>query len=178
VIISSFIKQLCRKSEIPEFLFDFWRECVNNIEVPTLNDYIVQFCRLLKGIGKVFLVIDALDECKESYRTEIFHFLAGILEAHNYIKVFVTSRKEEDIEEAFVSQQTPVISIGAREVSKDIDVFVQGRVQEWVEKRRGISGELRQNVIATLISKAEGMSVEFNRYQKENSLTLSTGFCG
>lgn len=109
--------------------------------------------------------MDALDECRQSHRTEIFNFLASIQEAHGYLKIFITSRKEEDIEDAFRSGRMPVIQIGAREVGKDIDVFVRGRVQEWIEKRRNISGEVREKVISALTSKAEGMFVEPSCYK-------------
>ena len=160
-IISSFIKQICLDSRIPEFLIDFYRKFDNNLENPSIDDYISQYQWLIKAFDKVFLVIDALDECKESYREDILSFFSDILQAHACIKIFVTSRKEEDIENAFSSQQTPVIPIEAREVRKDIEVFVRGRVQEFVQtKKLYIStAELKEEVISTLINGAEGMFV-------------------
>ena len=77
------------------------------------------------------------------------------------MKVFVASRREHDIEEAFTRRQTPTIQIKAKNVRQDIDVFVSGRAEELVRagKLRITDQSLISEIVQTLSSRAEGMLV-------------------
>ena len=77
-------------------------------------------------------------------------------------KVFITSRKETDIAEAFEGEKTPIIYIEAENVTADIELFVSAEVKRL---RQGYNGKrlylgsdaLEEKIIRTLTGKAEGM---------------------
>jgi hypothetical protein len=111
---------------------------------------------------QMFLIIDALDECPIDRRHHIIGFLAKIVKSVPRAKVFVTSRKESDIAEAFKRDETPIIEIKAENVSEDISVYVHNEVKRL---RKGDNGKrlyiksdvLEEKIIRILTERAEGM---------------------
>jgi hypothetical protein len=161
-IASALLKQLCRKSatEPPELL-NFKERALP----PSLGD-IEQFLIKLPAVMKLkemFIVIDALDEC-EKERPTIIRLLTEIIKALPCAKVFITSRREGDIERAFVKSNTPTIQIQAKNVEADIRSFVEGKVREYRQcyygKELFLSNDLLEaRIISTLTEKADGMQV-------------------
>jgi hypothetical protein len=58
-------------------------------------------------VKEVYIVIDALDECPENDRPDIIRLLTEVMALLPCVKVFVTSRREGDIERAFAETSTP-----------------------------------------------------------------------
>ena len=179
-ILSSFIKQLCYAlEEVPDHLLKLCEEfdpCY-----PSNGRFITELQALIEMYQEVFIVIDALDECNIHYREDFIETLSKLIVTLPCIKIFITSRRERDIENAFTAQRTPVIPIEARDVGKDIDEFVRGRVEEWVRDKKLYikSEELRKKVIDTLIDGANGMYVLFNNsIDGKTDLTFFKGFYG
>jgi archaellum biogenesis ATPase FlaH len=120
-IIASFIKQLCHNQEtIPEFLLEFHRKHDDNVETPTTMQLITQLYHLSRGFREIFVIIDALDESAADQRDIILDFLTNFIHAIPHAKIFVTSRKERDIEQHFTSIKIPIIPIEAKDVGEDI----------------------------------------------------------
>jgi ankyrin repeat domain-containing protein 50 len=103
--------------------------------------------------------MDALDECKEDQREQIISFISDLTNDLPRAKVFVTSRRETDIVEAFARWKTPTIQIEPRNIAEDIDVFVRDRVEALVGlgTLRLENPALKGRIIETLITRAEGM---------------------
>jgi ankyrin repeat domain-containing protein 50 len=107
-------------------------------------------------------MVDALDECLADERHQIIGFLTKIVDRLPNAKVFVTSRKEWDIAEAFENNKIPVIKIEAENVARDVNSFVRAEVKRL---RQGYNGKklyltnetLEETIITTLSEKAEGM---------------------
>ena len=162
-IAAAVLKQLCRKSatEPPELL-NFKERALR----PSLDD-IEQFLIKLPAVMKLkemFIEIDALDECSEKERPTIIRLLAEIIKALPCAKVFITSRRESDIERAFVASNTPTIQIQAKNVEADIRSFVEGKVREYRQgyygKKLFLSNDLLEaRITSTLTQKADGMQV-------------------
>jgi hypothetical protein len=160
-IAAVLLKQLCRQSGIiPLELLNFKQEARR----PSLAD-IEQFLVRLPvdmRLKKVYIVIDALDECPEKYRPDIIRLLTETMSGISCAKVFVTSRKESDIERAFAESSTPTIQIQAENVAADIRSFVDSEVKKLRKGRHGkklflSSDILEATVISTLTKMAEGM---------------------
>lgn len=159
VILSSFIKQFCNNfKDIPQHLMDFFHEFDRNMEEPLQERYLSELQKLTADFRNVFVVIDALDECI-SKREVIMDILFDFARSLPHAKIFITSRKEPDIEARFRREQIPVIQIAAEDVNRDIEVFVRGRCRELIQeqKLRVRSVQLEQKITITLISKAQGM---------------------
>ncbi|KAI9860062.1 MAG: hypothetical protein M1813_006410, partial [Trichoglossum hirsutum] len=170
-IVSTFIKQLCwKKEQVPQYLLDFYDAYSRTDRTPPLDKYIDTLLCLAKSYTQIFLVIDALDECKQDEedqivnREQILGFVFNLADRISCAKVLVTSRIETDIAHAFACRKTPVIQIEARNVMEDITTYVNGRVGDLIKigKLRLRSPSLKQKINETLITRAEGMFLWVN----------------
>lgn len=117
---------------------------------------------------RVYLVIDALDECPNiGAESERHGLLELIKHIHNWaagnLHVLLTSRKEKDIEDSFKTflkkpENTILdLEIHRRQVNKDIGTFIDQRIKfgafpKW-------TFETKAKVKTTLIGKAQGSYV-------------------
>jgi hypothetical protein len=158
-IVSALVKQLCRTKEtIPPELLKFKHDSLQ----PSFTSLQDIFISLAIHFDQIFLIIDALDECPRDERHQIIGFLTKTVKSIPRAKVFVTSRKEPDIVEAFEREETPIIEIRAENVSEDISVYVRSEVKRLREGYNGKrfyvrSDALEEKIIRTLTEKAEGM---------------------
>jgi ankyrin repeat domain-containing protein 50 len=106
---------------------------------PSLVGTQERFMSLVEDMQKVYLVFDALDECEEKERVAILRFITGIVTQpiSCQIKVFVTSRREMDIQKAFEDKCIPTIQIRAENVAADIETFARSQVETLWSGRDG-----------------------------------------
>jgi ankyrin repeat domain-containing protein 50 len=161
-IAAALIKQLYRKRDvIPPWLFKFKHDSLS----PSTASKQELFIKLTEDLEfKVFVVIDALDECPGRERHHIIRFITEVMKALRCAKIFVTSRRESDIVRAFEDSSTPTIQIKAENVAADIKSFVQSEVKKlrkgfYGKKLHLTSDDLEARIIQTLTEKAEGMLV-------------------
>jgi len=86
---------------------------------------------LFKDNVTIFIVIDALDECSDREEAKLLEKLT-LIETWNLkctVKILCTSRPEPDIEAALAT--TPKISMSATQVSDDIRMYVEAKVQDY-----------------------------------------------
>ena len=155
-IIAAFIKQLCSSQrEIPSQLLRFYQKDTR----PGLEEYKASFLLLTESFSQVFIVVDALDEFKQDQRQQIIDFLLQLSQHTLHAKIFVTSRRESDIEREFSRRQTSIIQIEARSVSKDIDFYVRNHVRDLIDNDRLkiVDSCLKDEVMRILIKRSEGM---------------------
>ncbi|KAK5077782.1 hypothetical protein LTR70_009647 [Exophiala xenobiotica] len=166
-MLSAFIKQICRTGrDVPR---TFLQVKQDDLPPSQLGNVDV----LLKAIEhyqlhEVFLVVDALDECPKDRRPGILKSIRQIVDWVPRSKVFVTSRPEADIREAFTTgMRTPYIAIEARSVQDDIYRYV---TEETCRLKQGRDGQklhlndpkLEDEIVTTLTTKAEGMFLWVN----------------
>jgi hypothetical protein len=158
-IIVALIKQLCRKRDvIPQGFLKIKQDAIDPSQLGNQES----FTTVASEFREVLMVIDALDECPKDARYRILGFLSGVVNSLPCAKVFVTSRRERDIEEAFMKLNTPIIEIEAGNVAADILSYVRSETKRL---RDGYDGKklylksdaLEENIIRTLTEKAEGM---------------------
>lgn len=105
---------------------------------------------LLSGFLKTYVVIDAMDECDETFRADLIGQLRDL-----HINLLVTSRELPDIRDTF--QGCPEISISASD--EDMRLYLG----ETIKSARGISRitaknpELPARITDTICEKAGGM---------------------
>jgi len=146
---------------MPQYLLNFYHTYDRNVRIPSFDVYKENFFCLVKSFDQVFLVIDALDECKQDERDKIMNFIFDTTDNLPRAKVFITSRRETDIASDFARHKTPTIQIEARNVTKDIKAYVTDRVEYLVKikKLRLKKPSLKENIVETLVTGAEGMYV-------------------
>ena len=141
--------------EVLEFMESFskkYRKFKTSCSVEVLHQALINCAKL---VGRVFIVIDALDECIE--RSELLEKLANIANAQTNINIFLTSRKEFDIEQYFES--IPKLSIDPTDVASDVEVFVNNQLLGLIKTRKLKlrDPDLRIEIQKILTAKADGM---------------------
>ena len=105
------------------------------------------------------IIIDALDECDPSRRHELLLALDKIREeSASLLKVFISSRDDQDIVCRLI--HSPDVFIHATDNCKDIENFVRFQVNQSIENKTLLSGnvteELKSRIISSLIEGAQG----------------------
>ncbi|TFK63761.1 WD40 repeat-like protein, partial [Pluteus cervinus] len=96
------------------------------------------------------VVIDALDECgKKADRIELLKCLLELTAVGNWIKVFITSRKNPEIE-SHLQDSSMLCEINTKDCYRDVETFVRNKYSEF---------NLSEAVIQDLISTANGLFI-------------------
>ncbi|KAF8247356.1 hypothetical protein K440DRAFT_551235, partial [Wilcoxina mikolae CBS 423.85] len=158
--LATFILQLARQRKhlFPSLvhLYDTHRRDARKPSFSTLRSVLFS---LLEEFDTLFLLYDALDECE--MRQELMKLLHDLVNTGNRccIKLFVTSRKEPDIEQAF--RDTQKVEIAAVRVAQDIEVYVDYELQNRLQNGDLILQDsgMKAVILDTLCNRAGGMCV-------------------
>jgi hypothetical protein len=107
-------------------------------------------------VRKVFIVLDALDECEK--RDEMLEFLKGLQEDEHDLVILVTSRGKADIAEAF--DEYPRLDLNAcrRDLDQDIHAYIEVLLAQ--EPRfQQLPAPVKADIKASLVGKTAGMYV-------------------
>ena len=164
------LKQLCRTMRsLPPKLQELFEQHYRNDSQPKYDELRNIFFAIIQQLGHVFFVVDALDECTPDERKSLCKFLLSITDtastssspSQGTVKVFITSRKESDIEQAFQQKVIPVIEIEATKVDSDIAVYVKAQIELRLQSGslciRNMA--LKDKISSVLTTKAGGMYV-------------------
>lgn len=157
--IATFIKQLSRCCpRIPEPLEKLFNTHNKDARNPSHLELRQLFLEVAAAFEKVYVVVDALDEFDPRQRESFLLFLCEIIKfSGGCIKVFITSRKEIDIERAFTD--VPTIALESTRSKEDIEEYVEGelerRIEERILKLKDLS--LKDGIYSALVEKADGM---------------------
>lgn len=124
--ISSLLKQLViADGKIPKPVSELYQQYSSQERRPQLQDIEQTFLLTCKNFARVFVVVDALDECDIKHRKGFLRSLSN-LQTNQALSIFVTSRSYEDhVNNLFGS--CPRMKIQAQEsdlrryVSREID---------------------------------------------------------
>ena len=161
------MKQLCRRMrQLPSQLHKVYKQHYQNDSQPGFQELKDIFLATIQQFDSVFLVLDALDECTETQRADLCQFFAGIIEhsactGHGLVKFFVASRKEPDIERAFLRKAFPTIEVEAKKVDSDIKLYVTAQIEQRLDDGSLTLTNimLKDKILTTLTSNAGGMYV-------------------
>ena len=154
-LIASLLHQLVqKKAAISDVIASLHRQHTKKKTRPTLTDYTDLLQSEARGFSKVFIVIDALDECSESNGTRD-SFLTEIRKLQPNVNLLVTSRHISTIEREFEKQARVEI----RASDDDARRYLESRVER--ERRlQCLIGEdlgLQGTIVNTIVEKAKGM---------------------
>lgn len=154
------MQQLCAQIEVvPEQLVSLYETCRGS--TPSSAQLTEALISLLSGPSKSYLVIDALDECKEEEgdreRRAFFDALTEVKgSATGPYNIFITSRPETDIRSAMTELGDATLEAQGTGVEEDIRSHVTAflsndtRMKKWPEN-------VKEVVVKDLTEKANGM---------------------
>jgi hypothetical protein len=169
-LLGSFIKQLGSKlKELPNNTLEFFNSNHGNGKLAAAASSIDmknQFFELEWQVQKVFVVIDGLDECqteRSATRIEILEFIMSLTKK-NFMWAFVTSRRDEDIKDAF--ERCSAIQIDSALSNTDIKTYLRDEINARIEGRpkpKLLLKEigLKDHILKVLSSRSDGMWVKF-----------------
>ena len=161
--IRTALKQLCRTMQsLPLELQEMYNQHYQNDSQPKYEELRTVFLVIIRQFGRIFFVLDALDECTLDQRKALCDFMLSLANTtgHGIVKLFVTSRRESDIELAFRQNYIPTIEVEAEKVSSDIEIYVEAQI----ELRHNLKSKniaLKNKIFNALTTKASGMYVFF-----------------
>jgi hypothetical protein len=165
-VIRSLISQLYHKRKDTEKLLDsLFTSCNNGRSQPTVESLCKVFLQMIDQAQEIYIVLDALDECRIRKGPQSEGLLAWIqslsdLEQSN-IHLLVTSRPEHDIElvlRKLAQSDEDIVPIQSDLIEDDIRSYVHTRVRTGDGLRRWRSRtDVLDEIQRVLMEKAQGM---------------------
>jgi hypothetical protein len=120
---------------------------------PTLSEWSKLLQSEVRRLSKVFIIIDALDECPESNGTRD-SFLIEIRKLQPSIHLLVTSRHIPTI-----SDFENAARVDVRASDKDVRRYLKDRIERERRLVRHVKADptLQETIINTIVEKAKGM---------------------
>jgi hypothetical protein len=164
-MIRALISQLYYKRiETSQQLDTLFSSCGDGRRQPTCRLLCEAFLHMIEQVKEVWLVLDALDECRTRKGPSTEGLLSWIREVLNSergnVHLLVTSRPEQDIESEIMefAHIDDVVPIQSSLITNDIRAYVRTRVREDNGLKRWRSQPEVQNEIETrLMEKTDGM---------------------
>lgn len=193
------IKQICRRMKrLPHQLQEAYKTHKKKDSQPSSGELKSIFLTIALQFNSMFLVLDALDECTLDQRAELCSFFSDIIESRidgasrtsnssssdlstsrGIVKLFVTSRKEPDIERVFQQKSFPKIEIEAAKVNRDIAVYTEAQIESRLKDGRLSlkNMRLKNMILDALTTKAGGMYVfSCTYYIKKGEILINLMF--
>jgi hypothetical protein len=147
-LVSSLLKQLFQDKNAPSDAMKFFCKYHQDRDThPTLNEFLEALGSEIEMYSKVFIVVDALDECTEDYGTRA-NLLSALRTLPGTVNLMFTSRDLLSISRQF--QGTKRLNIRAH--GEDLRKYVRGRIASL--PRRHLIG--LQEVIEDKVVKVAG----------------------
>jgi hypothetical protein len=169
-IMRCILKQLsCTKSDLPVRepiapLYRNMKEEANDhgLKEPpklTIEESTELILDLLQN-NRATIILDALDECDPERRYELLLAFDKIIrDSSNVVKVFVSSRDDQDM--VCRLENSPSVFIRASDNREDINRFVTSQVEQAIAEKRllngNVTGALKNKIVQVLIDGAHGM---------------------
>jgi Cdc6-like AAA superfamily ATPase len=153
-LVSSLLKQLVQsRPSLPQTVRNLYDLHIKKRTAPTLDELFETLQSVASTYSRVFIIIDALDECQTSgnCRTEFLSKLFA-LQTKMSVNMFATSRDIPEVTKIFESS----LSIEIHAIQDDIDQYINGRITElpqFVTKRI----DLKNKVIDSITKAVNGM---------------------
>ncbi|KAK8018757.1 hypothetical protein PG991_007947 [Apiospora marii] len=147
--VASLTKQLIGAHEkIPDVIMEAFKDHSNQGKKPTFETMTTMFCQMAKQASKVFVVIDALDECHETDR-DLFlgHFITEVLQNSSSIRLLITSRPETSISDYLRRLPIREFEIGGTHTRRDIKSYVRGRLESSSQPIPGSNGRAQRTLM-------------------------------
>ncbi|KAK5995175.1 Ankyrin repeat domain-containing protein 50 [Cladobotryum mycophilum] len=125
-LFASVLKQLAAgQPSVPESLKNLYERHIVNGTRPSLDDIKEVLQSVAQMYSRVFIVVDALDECRSEYLNQFLRELFSIQMQHD-VNIFATSRPIPEIMGQFKEKNS--ISREIRAVPSDVAMYLEGHM--------------------------------------------------
>jgi hypothetical protein len=158
-IMASLVKQLSlRKPSTLDHIQKLYEQCDRGKARPGVTKLTETLKNLCTVYRRIYVVIDALDECDDESRELLLAQLEKV--DHSIVRIFLTSRPHL-IEMQRKFDEFPQVEIMAKD--SDIRVFIQNSIREKANLLELIedTAQLEEKIVIAITSRAKGMQVTF-----------------
>ena len=156
-MLRSMITQLCvHDGQCHAAVETLYNQCKQGAQQPGRASLVKTFLSLLSSPNRMYLIMDALDECSE--REELFKVISEIVQTD--ANLLMTSRKEGDITDGLEGQAEILIGLEGCGIDGDISKHVQ-RCLATDRRLRKWSVDVRKEMEDALVKGAHGMYVNY-----------------
>jgi carboxypeptidase C (cathepsin A) len=150
-ILRALLKQLVQRSTYPSMSIKALYE--QGLSSPlTLQDVSDALTEAIKAFNRVFIVMDALDECQDSSLSELLPAIFAIQEACS-ASFLATSRPVAEIEEQFGQNQ----SLEIRADTNDVLLYLEANVPKVLRRSIVENQKLKKDIVGTISQAVDGM---------------------
>lgn len=147
-----------RNSEISDEIKHVYNSHINRRTRPSIAEYSKLLQSEVRRLSKVFVIIDALDECQETDGTRK-SLLSEIkkLRLEPNLHLLITARPHIDTTITYYFHDR--VSLEIRASDEDIKNYLQDRIEEENKLKSHVNKDrnLQETIISTIVDKAKGM---------------------
>ena len=155
-IVGAILKQLVDRGEIGKGLREAFQKAKKEVggRGPRLTDLMGILKTVIASLPRVFICIDALDECLPKCLAELFESLREIIRESPRARIFLTGRPHvgEDVRRYF----TKAVVIPISPNRGDIRNYVEMRLDRDAEPE-AMSNDLRADIVRVILEKISDM---------------------
>ncbi|KAJ7593601.1 hypothetical protein C8J56DRAFT_418216 [Mycena floridula] len=161
-LLGSILKQLVQQhSSISDHLLTLHQTCRSRSTCPSIAELFASLQTEVLLYSRVYIVLDALDECSESNQARELFFPSpsqGLWSLSDHVHLLITSRDIPSISQEFFS--TSRIFIEA--CNEDLETYIKGRITIDNKLKRLVKDDMTlvAEVIEQVILKAAGMFLQ------------------
>jgi len=143
-LIASLVKQLSRLR--PDTLSRLYRDHEPNQSRPSWEELLQTLYTVAASYTKVFIVVDAVDECQNDGTRKRFLQAIFDLQARTSTNILGTSRHDTEIQQKFQTSAVLEIHAGNQDIEKYIDGNMH-KLPDFVENSSELSSKIKKQVI-------------------------------
>jgi hypothetical protein len=165
-MVMSLVRQIYNKSEgTQKILEDLFDSCNDGHDQPSSQSLCKALTQMIEQTDEVWVVLDALDECRTRRGSEtqgLLTWIRALLNSNqNNVHLLVTSRPEQDISSdlnEIAPEGEGMVLIQSDLIKDDIETYVKVKVKHGDGlKRWRYRPDIQDKIEACLIQKANGM---------------------
>ena len=140
-LLASLSKQLVKEGSVPDNVMDLFNQCKSKKKRPSLKEISKVLSSVISSYSRVFIVVDALDECQWKCRTD---FLKEMLnpQTETEVNIFATSRFIPEVVKAFEGKASLEIRASKEDVQKYLDENLS-QLPPYVQMSKPLQNEIK-----------------------------------
>ena len=155
-IMGAILKQLVGRGGIPNYLRDVFQKSKAEFggRGPLLADLMGMLRTAIASLSRVFICLDALDECLPKYLPELLESLRDIARESPRTRLFLTGRPH--VREDVLRYFSKPVAIPISPNSDDIRNYVEMRLNRDADPE-AMSSDLRADIVRVILEKISDM---------------------
>ena len=149
-LLANLLKQLAQgQRSLPSSVEDLYKQHKKKETLQSLHQTSIALRSVIRMYKRVFIIVDALDECQTSNRTGFLSELFSIQKEVQKVNILVTSRFIPEIVDQF--KNSPRLEIRAD--SRDVARYLEGHIQQlpsFVRQNRQLQQEIKKGIVETV----------------------------